>query len=93
MCAKKSSGLAAARRPLGVPGRVAGDVAQRRPALVSDKARAGLGTASDRVAQFAERGKAMYETAAEKAREAAKAVREGRDPSAAIADAADETFS
>jgi len=68
------------------------DVAERAQ-RVSDKARAGLGTASDRVAQFAERGKAMYETAAEKAREAANAVREGRDPSAAIADAADETFS
>jgi len=68
------------------------EVAERAQ-RVSDKARAGLGTASDRVAQFAERGKAMYETAAEKAREAAKAVREGRDPSAAIADAADETFS
>ena len=68
------------------------EVAERAQRF-SDKTRAGLGTASDRVAQFAERGKAMYETAAEKAREAAKAVREGRDPSAAIADAADETFS
>jgi gas vesicle protein len=68
------------------------EVAERAQ-RATDKARAGLGTASDRVAQFAERGKAMYETAAEKAREAAKAVREGRDPNAAIADAADETFS
>ena len=68
------------------------DVAERAQ-RATDKARAGLGSASDRVAQFAERGKAMYETAAEKAREAAKAVREGRDPNAAIADAADETFS
>jgi gas vesicle protein len=68
------------------------EVAERAQ-RVGDKARAGIGTASDRVAQFAERGKAMYETAAEKAREAAKAVREGRDPGAAIADAADETFS
>ena len=67
-----------------------------RAQRASEKARAGLGTASDRVAHFAERGKAIYETAAEKAREAAKAVREGRDPSgvvAAVADAADETFS
>ena len=69
------------------------EVAERAQRVRRDKARAGLGTASDRVAQFAERGKAMYETAAEKAREAAKAVREGRDPSAVVAEAADETFS
>ena len=68
------------------------EVAERAQ-RVTDKARVGLGTASDRVAQFAERGKAMYETAAEKAREAAKAVREGRDPSAIASEAADETFS
>lgn len=57
-----------------------------------DKAREGLGSASDRVAQFAERGKAMYQTAAEKAREAAQAVREGRDPVAAVSDG-DESLS
>lgn len=74
----------------------AGDETRRevaeRAQRVTSKAREGLGTASDRVAQFAERGKAMYETAAEKAREAAQAVREGRDPSPVITDA-DETFS
>ena len=47
---------------------------------VREKAREGLGTASDRVTQFAERGKAMYSTATEKARDAAQAVRAGRDP-------------
>ena len=67
------------------------EVAERAQ-RVSDKAREGLGSASDRVAQFAERGKAMYQTAAEKAREAAQAVREGRDPNAIIAEA-DETLS
>ncbi len=64
------------------------DRAQR----VRDKARDGFGSASERVTQFAERGKAMVQTAAEKAREAAQAVREGRDPSAVVADA-DQTFS
>ena len=59
---------------------------------VREKAREGLGTASDRVTQFAERGKAIVQTAAEKAREAAQAVREGRDPNAA-APVADETLS
>jgi gas vesicle protein len=67
------------------------EVAERAQ-RVSEKAREGLGSASDRVAQFAERGKAMYQTAAEKAREAAQAVREGRDPNAIIAEA-DETLS
>jgi gas vesicle protein len=66
------------------------DVAERAQ-RVREKAREGLGTASDRVTHFAERGKAMVQTAAEKAREAAQAVREGRDP-APIAEA-DETFS
>ena len=59
---------------------------------VREKAREGLGTASDRVSHFAERGKAMYQTAADKAREAAQAVREGRDPQVAPPPAADETF-
>ena len=59
-----------------------------------ERAREGLGTASDRVTHFAERGKAMYQTAAEKAREAAQAVREGRDPQQVPPPpAADETFS
>lgn len=71
------------------------EVAERAQ-RASERARAGLGTASERVTHFAERGKAIYATAAEKAREAAKAVREGRDPSAVVAAAnadADETFS
>lgn len=63
-----------------------------RAARVKEKAREGLGSASDRVTQFAERGKAMYQTAAEKAREAAQAVREGRDPNALMPDP-DETLS
>ena len=67
------------------------EVAERAQ-RVRDKAREGLGTASDRVTHFAERGKAIYQTAAEKAREAAQAVREGRDPVAAVSDG-DETFS
>jgi gas vesicle protein len=62
----------------------AGDETRREVAeqaqRVREKAREGLGSASDRVAQFAERGKAMYQTAADKAREAAQAVREGRAP-------------
>jgi gas vesicle protein len=66
------------------------EVAERAQ-RVRDKARDGLGSASDRVAHFAERGKAMYQTAAEKAREAAQAVREGRDP--AIAANVDESLS
>lgn len=74
----------------------AGDETRREVAeqaqRVRDKAREGLDTASDRVAQFAERGKAMYQTAADKAREAAQAVREGRDPQVAPPPAADETF-
>jgi gas vesicle protein len=74
----------------------AGDQTRREVAeqaqRVREKAREGLGTASDRVAQFAERGKAMYQTAADKAREAAQAVREGRDPQVAPPPAADETF-
>ena len=60
------------------------EVAERAQ-RVRDKAREGFGTASERVTQFAERGKAMVQTAAEKAREAAQAVREGRDPSAVAA--------
>jgi gas vesicle protein len=67
------------------------EVAERAQ-RVRDKAREGLGTASDRVTHFAERGKAIYQTAAEKAREAAQAVREGRDPVAAVSDG-DETSS
>lgn len=67
------------------------EVAERAQ-RATDKAREGLGSASDRVAQFAERGKAMYQTAAEKAREAAQAVREGRDPIAAVSDG-DESLS
>ena len=74
----------------------AGDQTRREVAeqaqRVREKAREGLGTASDRVSQFAERGKAMYQTAADKAREAAQAVREGRDPQVAPPPAADETF-
>jgi gas vesicle protein len=74
----------------------AGDETRREVAeqaqRVRDKAREGLGSASERVTQFAERGKAMVQTAAEKAREAAQAVREGRDPNA-VAPAPDETFS
>ena len=74
----------------------AGDETRREVAeqaqRVRDKAREGLGSASERVTQFAERGKAMVQTAAEKAREAAQAVREGRDPNAVTA-APDETFS
>lgn len=69
------------------------DVAERAQ-RVRERAREGLGSASERVTHFAERGKAMYQTAAEKAREAAQAVREGRDPNAvAPPPAADETFS
>ena len=68
------------------------DVADRAQ-RVREKARGGLDTASERVTHFAERGKAMYQTAAEKAREAAQAVREGRDPQIAPPPAADETFS
>ena len=68
------------------------DVAERAQ-RVREKARDGLGTASERVTQFAERGKEMYKTAADKAREAAQAVREGRDPQIAPPPAADETFS
>ena len=41
------------------------EVAERAQ-RVKDKAREGLGSASDRVAQFTERGKAIYQTAAEK---------------------------
>lgn len=67
------------------------EVAERAQ-RVKEKAREGLGSASDRVTQFAERGKAIYQTAAEKAREAAQAVREGRDPVSAVSDG-DETFS
>lgn len=74
----------------------AGDETRRevaeRAQRVREKAREGFGTASDRVTQFAERGKAIVQTAAEKAREAAQAVREGRDPSAVVAEAADETL-
>jgi len=74
----------------------AGDETRRevaeRAQRVREKAREGLGTASDRVTHFAERGKAMVQTAAEKAREAAQAVREGRDPAAVVSEA-DETFS
>jgi gas vesicle protein len=74
----------------------AGDQTRREVAeqaqRVREKAREGLGTASDRVSQFAERGKAMYQTAADKAREAAQAVREGREPQVAPPPAADETF-
>ncbi len=74
----------------------AGDETRREVAeqaqRVRDKAREGLGSASERVTQFAERGKAMVQTAAEKAREAAQAVREGRDPNA-VAPGPDETFS
>lgn len=74
----------------------AGDETRRevaeRAQRVKDKAREGLGSASDRVAQFTERGKAIYQTAAEKARDAAQAVREGRDPIAAVSDG-DETLS
>jgi gas vesicle protein len=68
------------------------EVAERAQ-RVREKAREGLGSASDRVAQFAERGKAMYQDAAEKAREAAQAVREGRGPRVDPPPAADETFS
>ncbi|MCC6164810.1 MAG: YtxH domain-containing protein [Acidobacteria bacterium] len=57
-----------------------------------EKARENFGTASERVTQFAERGKVMVQTAAERAREAAQAVREGRDPSDALSEA-DETSS
>ena len=60
---------------------------------VREKAREGLGSASERVTRFAERGKAMYQSAADKAREAAQAVREGRDPQVEPPPAADETFS
>jgi gas vesicle protein len=74
----------------------AGDETRREVAeqaqRVRDKAREGLGSASERVTQFAERGKAIVQTAAEKAREAAQAVREGRDPNA-VAAGPDETFS
>ena len=59
---------------------------------VRERAREGLGTASERVSQFAERSKSMYQNAAEKAREAAQAVREGRDPQVPPPPAADETF-
>ncbi len=65
-----------------------------RAQRVREKAREGIGTASDRVTHFAERGKVMYQNAAEKAREAAQAVREGRDPQQVPPPpAADETFS
>ena len=74
----------------------AGDETRREVAeqaqRVREKAREGLGTASDRVSHFAERGKAIYQNAADKAREAAQAVREGRDPQVAPPPAADETF-
>lgn len=62
------------------------DVAERAQ-RVREKAREGYDVASERVTQFAERGKAMYQTAADKAREAAQAVREGRDPAAVVKDA------
>lgn len=68
------------------------EVAERAQ-RVREKAREGLGSASERVTQFAERGKAMYQTAADKAREAAQAVREGRDPQVEPPPAADETYS
>lgn len=68
------------------------EVAERAQ-RVRERARDGLGTASERVTHFAERGKAMYQTAAEKAREAAQAVREGRDPQIAQPPATDETVS
>ena len=68
------------------------EVAERAQ-RVRDRAREGLGTASERVSQFAERGRVMYEDAAEKAREAARAVREGRDPRATPPPAADEPIS
>ncbi len=75
------------------------EVAERAQ-RVREKAREGLGVASDRVAHIAERGKAVYHDAAErgkaiyqdaadKAREAARAVREGRDVE--VPPAADET--
>jgi gas vesicle protein len=68
------------------------EVAERAQ-RVREKAREGLGTASERVTHFAERGKAIYQNAAEKAREAAQAVREGREPGVPPPPAADETFS
>lgn len=75
----------------------AGDETRRevaeRAQRVREKAREGLDTASERVTHFAERGKAMYQTAADKAREAAQAVREGREQPLAPPPAADETFS
>lgn len=75
----------------------AGDETRRevaeRAQRVREKAREGIGSASERVTHFAERGKAMYQTAAEKAREAAQAVREGREPRLDPPPAADETFS
>ena len=74
----------------------AGDETRREVAeqatRVREKAREGLGTASERVTQFAERGKAIYQNAADKAREAAQAVREGREPQVTPPPAADETF-
>lgn len=55
------------------------DRAQRAREKAREGLRDGLEVASDRVSHFAERGKAMYQTAADKAREAARAAREGRD--------------
>lgn len=64
------------------------DRAQRARQKAREGLREGLDVASDRVTHFAERGKAMYQSAAEKAREAAKAAREGRD---AVVEAVDES--